>query len=162
MAVPLAVHPEQYDAVCARMRPALACSAASKRQLQANLAESSNSSVTNQENGTPPEPKRKNKSFGDEFQLYLVEGSRNEIEFQYQYCSNIEEYLRIYSEAMAYRDVAFWKEAIQDEIDSIMQNNTWILADLPTGCKPLASKWIFKRKMKVDGSINKFKARLVI
>ena len=30
------------------------------------------------------------------------------------------------------------------------------------GCKPLGSKWIFKRKMKVDGSIDKFKARLVI
>nr|GEU85481.1 zinc finger, CCHC-type [Tanacetum cinerariifolium] len=30
------------------------------------------------------------------------------------------------------------------------------------GCKPLGCKWIFKRKMKVDGTIDKFKARLVI
>ena len=34
--------------------------------------------------------------------------------------------------------------------------------DLPLGCKPLSSKWVFKRKRKVDGSINKYKERLVI
>nr|KAJ0190300.1 hypothetical protein LSAT_V11C800429390 [Lactuca sativa] len=32
---------------------------------------------------------------------------------------------------MASRDVHFWKEAIHDEIDSIMHNNTWVLVDLP-------------------------------
>ncbi|GJZ88334.1 ribonuclease H-like domain-containing protein [Tanacetum coccineum] len=63
---------------------------------------------------------------------------------------------------MQSRDVAFWKEAINDEMDSIMENNTWILSDLPPSCKPLGCKWIFKRKMKVDGIIDKFKARLVI
>nr|GEU64867.1 zinc finger, CCHC-type [Tanacetum cinerariifolium] len=47
-------------------------------------------------------------------------------------------------------------------MDSIMGNNTWVLADLPPGCKPLSCKWIFKRKLKVDGAIEKFKARLVI
>nr|GFA47598.1 hypothetical protein [Tanacetum cinerariifolium] len=30
------------------------------------------------------------------------------------------------------------KEAIEDEIGSIMENNTWVLSDLPPGCKPLA------------------------
>ena len=34
--------------------------------------------------------------------------------------------------------------------------------DLPPGSKPLGSKWIFKRKMKADGTIDKYKARLVI
>ncbi|GKF76072.1 zinc finger, CCHC-type containing protein, partial [Tanacetum coccineum] len=47
-------------------------------------------------------------------------------------------------------------------MDSIMGNNTWVLAKLPLGCKPLGCKWIFKRKVKVDGTIKKFKARLVI
>nr|GFB37271.1 zinc finger, CCHC-type [Tanacetum cinerariifolium] len=55
------------------------------------------------------------------------------------------------------RDVAFWKEAVQSEIDSIMHNDTWELIDFPPGCK-----WILKRKMKVDGSIDKYKSRLVI
>nr|GEU70852.1 putative reverse transcriptase domain-containing protein [Tanacetum cinerariifolium] len=59
-------------------------------------------------------------------------------------------------------DVAFWKEAINDEMDSIMGNNTWVLTDLPPGCKPLSCKWIFKIKLNVDGTIENFKARLVI
>ena len=36
------------------------------------------------------------------------------------------------------------------------------MVDLPPGCKPLGYKWIFKKKMKADGSIDKYKARLVI
>ncbi|GKC94260.1 zinc finger, CCHC-type containing protein, partial [Tanacetum coccineum] len=38
---------------------------------------------------------------------------------------------KTFDEAMKSDDVAFWKEAINDEIDSIMGNNTWVLADLP-------------------------------
>ncbi|GJU04002.1 zinc finger, CCHC-type containing protein [Tanacetum coccineum] len=64
---------------------------------------------------------------------------------------------KTFDEAMKSQDVAFSKKAINDEMDSIMGNNTWVLADLPTGCK-----WIFKRKLKVDGTIENFKARLVI
>nr|GEX94061.1 zinc finger, CCHC-type [Tanacetum cinerariifolium] len=64
---------------------------------------------------------------------------------------------RTYNEAIQSRDYAFWKEAIDDKIGSIMENNTWVLSNLPPGCK-----WIFKRKMKVDGTVDKVKARLVI
>ena len=34
--------------------------------------------------------------------------------------------------------------------------------DLPPGCKPLVYKWIFKGKLKADGSIDKYSARLVV
>ncbi|KAL6312007.1 hypothetical protein AAG906_017660 [Vitis piasezkii] len=53
-----------------------------------------------------------------------------------------------FKEAVNSTEGLMWKEAIK--------------MDLPPGCKPLSSKWIFKRKMKVDGSIDKYKARLVI
>ncbi|GJR03430.1 zinc finger, CCHC-type containing protein [Tanacetum coccineum] len=69
---------------------------------------------------------------------------------------------KTFDEAMKSQDVAFWKEAINDEMDSIIGNNTWALTDLPLGCRPLGCKWIFKRKLKVDETIEKFKARLVI
>ncbi|GJY28831.1 zinc finger, CCHC-type containing protein [Tanacetum coccineum] len=105
---------------------------------------------------------RKAKSFGSDFQLYLVEGTRDKTLSQREYCFIIEEDPRTLSEAMDSRDVAFWKEAVQSEIDSIMHNDTWELTDLPPGCKALGCKWILKRKMKVDGSIDKYKARLVI
>nr|GEW68604.1 zinc finger, CCHC-type [Tanacetum cinerariifolium] len=66
---------------------------------------------------------------------------------------------KTFDEAMKSQDVAFWKKAINDEMDSIMGNNTWVLTDLPPGCRPLGCKWIFKRKSKVDGTVEKFKAR---
>ena len=56
----------------------------------------------------------------------------------------------------------YWKEAINDEVESILQNHMWELVDLPPGSKPLGYKWIFKKKMKADGSIDKYKARLVL
>nr|GEV42632.1 zinc finger, CCHC-type [Tanacetum cinerariifolium] len=49
------------------------------------------------------------------------------------------------------------EKEINDEMEFIIDNNTWVLADLTPGCK-----WIFKRKLKVDGTVEKFKARLVI
>ncbi|KAD5802426.1 hypothetical protein E3N88_13786 [Mikania micrantha] len=67
-----------------------------------------------------------------------------------------------YRDAVTSSEGPQWKEAIKNEIDSILQNHTWELVDLPPGCKPLGYRWIFKRKMKADGSIDKYKARLVI
>ncbi|GJW58381.1 hypothetical protein Tco_0105112 [Tanacetum coccineum] len=48
-----------------------------------------------------------------------------------------EDDLKIFDEAMKSQNVAFWKEAINGEIDSIMGNNTWELVDLPPSYKPL-------------------------
>ncbi|GKB82555.1 zinc finger, CCHC-type containing protein, partial [Tanacetum coccineum] len=132
-----------------------------------NLEESQRDDHSDDVPSETPEPlrgkrARKAKSYGFDFQLYLVEGPRDQVGSQYSYCYSIEEDPRTYNEAMQSRDAAFWKEAIDDEIGSIMENNTWVLSDLPPGCKPLGCKWIFKRKMKVDGTIDKFKARLVI
>lgn len=67
-----------------------------------------------------------------------------------------------FDEAMKSQDVAFWKEGINNDMDSIVGNNTWVLRDLPPRCKPLGFKWIFKRKIKVDGLIDKLKAQLAI
>ncbi|GKB66598.1 zinc finger, CCHC-type containing protein [Tanacetum coccineum] len=102
------------------------------------------------------------KYFGHEFQIYLIERKRDKVSDQHSYCFNAEDDPKTFNKAMKSPDVTFWKEAINDEIDSIMGNNTWVLADLPPGCKPFGCKWIFKRKLKVDGTIEKFKARLII
>ncbi|GKE75435.1 hypothetical protein Tco_1537476 [Tanacetum coccineum] len=110
-----------------------------------NLEESQKDDHSDDVPSETPEPRR-------------VEGSRDQVGSQYSYCYSIEEDPRTYNEAVQSHDAAFWKEAIDDEIGSIMENNTWVLSDLPPGCKPLGCKWIFKRKMKVDGTIDKFKA----
>ncbi|GJT42225.1 zinc finger, CCHC-type containing protein [Tanacetum coccineum] len=94
--------------------------------------------------------------------LVVLEEVTEEISDQHSYCFNVEYDPKTFEEAMKSQNVAFWKEAINDEMDSILGNNTWVLADLPLGCKPPICKWIFKIKLKVDGTIEKFKARLVI
>ncbi|WKA08882.1 hypothetical protein VitviT2T_026566 [Vitis vinifera] len=43
-----------------------------------------------------------------------------------------------------------------------MYNHTWELVDLPPHAKTIGCNWIFKRKLKQDGSIEKYKARLVV
>ena len=69
---------------------------------------------------------------------------------------------RTFKEAVNSTEGLMWKEAIKSENYSILHNHTWKLVDLPPGCKPLSSKWVFKRKRKVDRLIEKYKARLVI
>lgn len=58
-------------------------------------------------------------------------------------------------------DWVFWKEAIESELKSLAENNTWELVDLPDGRKPVDCKWVFKLKLNPDDSIQKYKARLV-
>nr|GEX37592.1 zinc finger, CCHC-type [Tanacetum cinerariifolium] len=67
----------------------------------------------------------------------LIEGTRDEVSNQHSYCFNVEDDPKIFNEAMKSQDVAFWKEAINYEMNSIMENNTWVLTDLPPGCRPL-------------------------
>lgn len=63
----------------------------------------------------------------------------------------VEEYPKSLNEAMTSRDVAFWKEAIGDEMNSLLSNQTWTLVDLPHGSKPIGCKWVLRRKYNTDG-----------
>ncbi|XP_071740182.1 uncharacterized protein [Rutidosis leptorrhynchoides] len=54
-----------------------------------------------------------------------------------------------------------WKDAMDDEMEALNRNNTWIISDLPTGRKPIGCKWIYKIKYKSNGEIERYKARLV-
>ena len=38
-----------------------------------------------------------------------------------------------------------------EEIESLIENETWYLVMLPNGRKPINSKWVFKKKMNVVG-----------
>ena len=73
----------------------------------------------------------------------------------------IEAKPQTYKEVMSTPKAPYWQEAVNDEINSIMQNHTWELVNLPPGNKPIGCKWIFKRKLRTDGTIDKYKARLV-
>jgi hypothetical protein len=73
----------------------------------------------------------------------------------------VEENPNTYSKAMASRDAAFFRVAVNDEMDSISSNDTWVLVDLPSGSNTIGCKWVFRRKYRTDGTIQTFKTSLV-
>jgi hypothetical protein len=54
-----------------------------------------------------------------------------------------------------------WKEATQKEYDDLIKNGSWKLVDLPFKTKPIDYKWVFKKKYKSNGSLDKNKERLM-
>ena len=54
-----------------------------------------------------------------------------------------------------------WHEAMQVEIDALKANNAWIMCPLPPGKVPIGCKWVYKVKLKANGSLEMYKARLV-
>ena len=66
-----------------------------------------------------------------------------------------------YLEAMRSADRQKWKDAIQAEYDSLLENGTWRVALLPPGRKALTTKWVLKKKLGPSGEIIKYKARMV-
>jgi hypothetical protein len=47
------------------------------------------------------------------------------------------------------------------EMEAHLQNGTWELVKLPHGRKAIGSKWVFKVKRTPDGTVERYKARLV-
>eukprot|EP00253_Pinus_taeda_P025696 PITA_25696 len=62
-----------------------------------------------------------------------------------------------YKEASQFKE---WRAATNEEMESILRNDTWDLVELPKNKTPIGCKWLFKPKMDADGSIEKLKARL--
>ena len=54
-----------------------------------------------------------------------------------------------------------WKEAMDDEFASLQSNQTWQLVPRPSDQNVIGSRWVYKVKRGVDGSITRHKARLV-
>ena len=146
--------------------------------LYENNSQASTSKRGSQEENTtkvveqPIEPRRgqrvrKEKSLNNDeidsqlISFYAVEGTREEVIRKIPLILLIEDDPKTFLEAMQSRDSAFWREAVDDEMDSILSNNTYDIVDLPQGCKAIGCKWIFRKKYHTDGSIQTFKARLV-
>ena len=88
---------------------------------------------------------RRPSSFGSDFVSLLLENDP-----------------QTYKAPMSSSVSSYWKKVVNSEIESILNNHTWELTDLPRGNKPLWLKWIFKRKMKPDGTTDKHKARIIV
>jgi hypothetical protein len=53
-----------------------------------------------------------------------------------------------------------WKTAADSEYQSVMENETWELVELPPGRKAITCRWVFKVKHDENGKIDRFKGRL--
>jgi hypothetical protein len=63
-----------------------------------------------------------------------------------------------YSEAVAH---PAWQEAMHTELQALQENGTWSLTPLLAGKTPIDYRWVYKIKHRSDGSIERYKARLV-
>ncbi|GJW17453.1 retrotransposon protein, putative, ty1-copia subclass [Tanacetum coccineum] len=54
-----------------------------------------------------------------------------------------------------------WLNAMNAEMQSMIDNMVWVLVDLPPNCKTIGSKWIFKKKTNMNGVVHIYKARLI-
>ena len=55
-----------------------------------------------------------------------------------------------------------WQEAMKHEIESMKSNNVWEEVDRPKSKQILPMNWVYKVKYNQDGTIDKYKARLVV
>ncbi|GJR92956.1 ribonuclease H-like domain-containing protein [Tanacetum coccineum] len=54
-----------------------------------------------------------------------------------------------------------WKEAMLDEYNALITNRTWVLVPRPANVNVVRLMWLFKHKFHADGSLSRYKARLV-
>ncbi|GJU62228.1 Myc-type, basic helix-loop-helix domain-containing protein [Tanacetum coccineum] len=66
-----------------------------------------------------------------------------------------------YKAALAYPEFDKWLKAMNTKMQSMKDNQVWILVELPPNGQTIRSKWLFKKKTKMDGNVHTFKARLV-
>ena len=85
-----------------------------------------------------------------------------------QFSENYQAFLGIILSAVEPRSYAeaiwdeMWHFAATHEIDSLEDQGTWTVEALPPGKKALGYKWVFKIKFRADGTIERYKARLVV
>jgi hypothetical protein len=86
------------------------------------------------DNNAPKRSKRQRveKSFGDDFIVYLVDDTPTTI-----------------TEAFASLDADDWKEAVQNEMDSILSNGTWEVTDRPV----VVNMWVVSGCLKRSSSL---------
>nr|GEZ76791.1 hypothetical protein [Tanacetum cinerariifolium] len=66
-----------------------------------------------------------------------------------------------YKAALLDPETEKWLNAMNVEMQSMKDNEVWVLVELPPNGKTVGSKWLFKKKTDMDGNIHIFKAPLV-
>lgn len=54
-----------------------------------------------------------------------------------------------------------FRNAMSTEVVALEESRTWDVVDLPLGKRAIGCKWVYTVKYRADGTIERFKARLV-
>ena len=76
------------------------------------------------------------------------------------FLANISGTIEPTSYTQAVKD-SHWRDAMQNELDALAQQNTWTLMPLPFVHKPIGCKWVYKIKYKSDVVVDRYKAHLL-
>ncbi|KAI3662213.1 hypothetical protein MP638_002199 [Amoeboaphelidium occidentale] len=68
---------------------------------------------------------------------------------------------RSYKDALKCPDHDKWVQAIQEEIDALQSEKTWEIVKRPDNITAIPHKWVFSVKERDDGSVARYKGRLV-
>ena len=85
------------------------------------------------------------------------------------YQTQVESYINLvttnepstYEEASVSLDKDKWWKAMEDELKSLMEMNTFKIVDRPKDRKVISCKWVYRIKRNSEGKIERYKARLV-
>src|SRR6218665_3255243 len=69
--------------------------------------------------------------------------------------TTLEREPRSYKEAASGKQAEQWRIAMDEEIESLKQNGTWILTELPENKTVIGRKWVYKVKMDEQGNLQK-------
>ena len=94
---------------------------------------------------------------------YIVDQELDErdlINYSVDYCYTAQIYPKTYEEAMRSKDSKMWREAMNEEMKSLDENNTYTLTKLPEGKSLVGTRWVYTVKEKENGGV-RYKARYV-
>lgn len=66
-----------------------------------------------------------------------------------------------YQQAIQCPQASKWEQAMEEELSALHENETWTLCPRPPNRNIIGTRWIYKVKRNSDGSVDRFKARLV-
>jgi len=55
-----------------------------------------------------------------------------------------------------------WQKAMEEELLALKENNTWDIVPCPPNVRPIGCKWVYSIKLNSDGTLDRYKARLVV
>ncbi|KAH0686263.1 hypothetical protein KY289_017024 [Solanum tuberosum] len=55
-----------------------------------------------------------------------------------------------------------WQKAMEEELLALKENDTWDIVSCPSNVFPIGCKWVYSIKLHSDGSLNRYKAGLVV